>query len=198
MKIQATASQFTAKSSSDFFKSLADGNVEKIGVPIARNEELSTIEAQLLKELPGDHIHALEKSTISVNIVFDSYEEAQLALSKFYARVPSKAEITSDSLRSSPPVLREPMFTVKQGLEGGAVIGGIGGAGIVTLLQGLRSTSDAFGDPVLSTLGSIFIGMSIGAASGGIVAKTDVFRLIVKKDSIEITASPIQPSSKTS
>jgi hypothetical protein len=182
-------------------ESLAVGKVAEIKVPMAKPEDLPTIATQLESGLSDDHLQVLASSPVIINLHFESHHEAQTVVNALnsvaspvpLARKPQSEAATSPASHPDPSALQTPVLSIAQGAGGGAIIGGITGAGVVVLLQGLRSTTDAFANPVVSTIGAVLTGIGLGAATGTIVAKSNVFGIRVSRTGVDLTASAQHP-----
>jgi hypothetical protein len=69
-----------------------------------------------------------------------------------------------------------------QYVAGGAVIGGIGGTGVGLILQGFKTTADAFANPLVGTLGMVLAGIAVGAAGGALASQLKTIKISIFKD----------------
>ena len=75
-------------------------------------------------------------------------------------------------------------ITIEQGVKGGVVIGGVAGAGVFLLAEGLRQSTVAIGNPICAAIGMVLAGVAAGAASGAAFAKFS--EIGVKVSSVEV------------
>jgi hypothetical protein len=182
-------------------EALGAGEVQRIKIPTAKTSDLSAL-AQYMQNLSSGHLHDLHGANIVVNLHFTPHHETQIALNALCNALPTSAldVNTAAGLAATtahPGTTRGiPCITIAQGAAGGAVIGGIGGASVALLLQGLKSTADVFGNPILSTLGTVLAGIAAGAVGGAIFAKTTEYSLTVGKTGVSIAAGTQNKSGK--
>lgn len=155
---------------------LISGEIQRIRIPTARATELPVI-SQYMRDLTGEQLQGLNDTNIVVNLHFNSHHETQVAVNALRDALPSSSVETGGS-----------SITIAQGATGGAVIGSVGGVGVALLLQSLKSTTEAFGNPILSTLGSVLVGIAVGAVGGAAFAKTTEYSVSVGKTGVTLAA----------
>lgn len=154
---------------------LAAGAIDKLRVPVPQQKHVPTLVEQIANGVTKEQMKALQN--ININLHFESKRETQIAFNTIKQAVP-EAKDTG----------KIPDVTMKQGIIGGAVIGGVTGAGVLALLQGLKSTADAFGNPILSAVGAVIVGIGIGATGGAIFSKTSEYNLKIGPTAVELAA----------
>ncbi len=182
-------------------ESLKAGNVQRIDITIEEHNETANILKQLLESIVEDKLSSLAGIPMNINIHFGSNQEALAAFSKLYNSIPpgaleSKPQsyvLPAQLPTSITPTTNTQMFTIGQSAKGGAVIGGISGAGIGVLLNTFKSTAELTNDPILSTIGTVLCGIGAGALSGAVVHKANEFTIDLTPESLRLYAGNQPP-----
>lgn len=174
-------------------EALVAGDIHNIDIPIPDINALPAI-TQHINNITSEQLLDLHGTNISINLHFNSHPETQDALSLLQMVIPTNTFKPSTNEGGLEPITRIgttggiPSITIAQGAEGGALIGGIGGAGVALLLQGIKSTADSIGNPILVTIGTVLAGIAAGAAGGAVFAKTSEYILTIGKDGVSVAA----------
>jgi len=186
MKIQALSFAARTREWQAAAQDVKSQRVKLVTVPLPDANEASEIAKVLGQEVSDDQLQQLARLPINFHIYFEDNSDTKLAFNTVMGAATSGMFASSSALAATQP--NTPTLTVTQGAAGGALLGGVGGAGTAFILMGLKSTGDAFGNPYLSALGAILVGTALGGLTGTIVAKTDDYWVNVRKGGLDFGA----------
>jgi hypothetical protein len=179
-------------------QALEKGEIPHLTIPIATSAELPKINQHLQLTLTPEQLATLAKANLNINVHFDtSHQAAQPVISLLSSVLAPPAGPTPIAvpkpLSPSTGIPATPPITILQGAGGGAVIGGIGGAGLGLLLQSLKSTADTLTNPVVGTIATVLLGIAAGAAGGAVYAKTTEYQVKITPGAVTLSAGSQVP-----
>lgn len=154
------------------FSQMASGKISQVMVPMPTDADHGALAGVF--NISNDQLINLKQSNLQINLHFDKSE----------LDTPAFKAIESIA---TPPGIKGPTLTLKQGVIGGAVIGGIGGFGIATLCGFIKTSADATSNPVLMAIGAIATGLAIGSLSGTALATGHDLDLHIGKTGVGVT-----------
>ncbi len=163
-------------------------------LPIGTPEQIEATKqlAQTKPLLPLSLALAANAPTLNFNIdsgpqSLEAMKLLQEIVAKMNFPISGKTEVgppPAAKKDSVPPNGPRGPITIEQGVKGGVVIGGVAGAGVFLLAEGLRQSTVAINNPICAAIGMVLTGVAAGAASGAAFAKFS--EIGVKVSSVEV------------